>query len=349
MNTKRIRDYGIVIGTHPTGPRNKITDVPGVRVGHCTVVDDRHRTGVTVILPAPGNLYARRLIATAHVINGFGKTAGTIQLRELGTLETPIALTNTLNVGKVADGLVGYTLEQCLKENVTCWTVNAVVGETNDWVMNDVSDRCLDERHVRAAIEAACEDFDEGDVGAGKGTSCFGLKGGIGSASRQLRFGGKVYTVGALVQSNFGSTADLMIDGRPVGERICRRLEGERIAVEDKGSIMIVLGTDLPLSELQLGRIARRAEVGLVRTGSHIGHQSGDVVLAFTTANRQVQDGQVLHAMEILDDFCLEPAFYAVGEAVEEAILNSLSASDRVVGYSGVVMRSLNEFLPDCL
>ncbi|MGN1347221.1 MAG: P1 family peptidase [Eubacteriales bacterium] len=349
MNTKRIRDYGISIGKLPTGPRNKISDVPGVTVGHYTLDDERHRTGITVLLPAPGNLYAERLTAVSHVINGFGKTAGTIQLGELGQLETPIALTNTLNVGRVADGLAGYTLEQCKRENFPCWTVNPVVGETNDSGMNDISDRPLGEREVRAAIAAACEDFDEGDVGAGKGTSCFGLKGGIGSASRQLTFDGKTFMVGALVQSNFGNTADLMIDGRPVGKRICQRIREEETAVVDRGSIMMIIGTDLPVSELQLGRVVRRAEVGLVRTGSFVGHQSGDVVLGFTTANRHRRDEGVFRSVTVLADSCLEIVFRAAAEAVEEAILNSLTASDRVIGWSGKIMRSINEFLPECL
>ena len=275
MNTRHIRDYGIVIGRMPTGTRNKISDVPGVTVGHYTLADERHNTGFTVILPAPGNLFADKVTAAAHVINGFGKTCGTVQVNELGTIETPIALTNTLNVGKTADALVGYTLEQCRRDGVPCFSVNPVVGETNDAGLNDIADRALGEEAVRYAIDHASADFDEGDVGAGRGTSCFGLKGGIGSSSRLLTtLDERVYTVGALVQSNFGKTSDLRIDGRPVGQRILETTRTDPAPAE-RGSIMMVVATDVPLSELQLGRVLRRAEVGLVRTGSFIGHGSG--------------------------------------------------------------------------
>lgn len=348
MNTKHIRDYGITIGHMQPGPHNKITDVPGVTVGHYTLDNERHRTGVTVILPAPGNLFADKVTAAAHVINGFGKTCGTVQVNELGYIETPIALTNTLNVGKVADALVGYTLEQCRRDGVQCFSVNPVVGETNDAGLNDISDRALDETAVLAAIDNACEDFDEGDVGAGKGTICFGLKGGIGSSSRTLTLAEEMYTVGALVQSNFGRTADLMIDGQPVGKRIVQKIKEEQAAV-DKGSIMIVIATDIPMTELQLGRILRRAEVGLVRTGSHVGHGSGDVVLGFTTVNRHRQDDGSFRPMTALNDRHMDAVFRAVAEAVEEAVLNSMTTADRVTGYSGKVVRSVNEFLPECL
>lgn len=348
MNTKRIRDYGITIGELPTGPRNKISDVPGVTVGHYTLDDDRHKTGVTVILPAQDNLFVSKITAAVHVINGFGKTCGTVQVNELGTLETPIALTNTLNVGKVADALVGWTLERCKWENVGCFSVNPVVGETNDAGLNDIADRALGEEEVSAAIENACADFDEGDVGAGKGTSCFGLKGGIGSSSRVLTLDEQNYTVGVLVQSNFGRTADLMIEGRPVGERIAAKIREEQAQI-DKGSIMIVLGTDIPLSELQLGRVLRRAAVGLSRTGSFLGHGSGDVVIGFTTANRHSPSSAAIRPMQALDDRHIDRVFRAAAEAVEEAVLNSMTAADRVTGYNGNVKRSLNEFLPECL
>ena len=348
MNTKRIRDYGITIGELPTGLLNKISDVPGVTVGHYTLDTDRHKTGVTVILPAQDNLFSDKMTAAVHVINGFGKTCGTVQVNELGTLETPIALTNTLNVGKVADALVGWTLERCRRENIGCFSVNPVVGETNDCGLNDIADRALGEAEVYAAIENACADFDEGDIGAGKGTSCFGLKGGIGSASRLVNLDGQNYTVGVLVQSNFGRTADLMIDGRPVGERIAAKIREEQ-AQTDKGSIMIVLGTDIPLSELQLGRVLRRVPVGLARTGSFIGHGSGDVAIGFTTANRHRPNSGAFRPMQALDDRHIDRVFRAAAGAVEESVLNSMTAADRVTGYNGNVKRSLNEFLPECL
>jgi len=343
MNTKHIRDYGITIGHMRTGARNKITDVPGVTVGHFTLADGRHNTGVTVILPAQDNLFADRMTAAVHVINGFGKTCGTVQVQELGHIETPIALTNTLNVGKVADALVGYTLERCRRDGIGCASVNPVVGETNDCGLNDIADRAIGEAEVYAAIGSACEDFDEGDVGAGRGTSCFGLKGGIGSSSRVLTLDGRDYTVGVLVQSNFGRTADLTIGGRPVGERIAQKIKEEQASV-DKGSIMIVLGTDIPMSELQLGRVLRRAAVGLARTGSFIGHGSGDVVIGFTTANRYRRDDGSFRTVQVLNERHMDAVFRAAAESVEEAVLNSMTAADRVGER-----RSLNEFLPECL
>lgn len=347
MNTKRIRDYGVRIGKYTPGPLNKITDVPGVTVGHCTVDDDRHKTGVTVIIPAPGNVFADKLTAGVHVINGFGKTCGTVQVQELGTLETPIALTNTLNVGKVADALVGYTLDQCAEDGIRCASVNPVVGETNDCGLNDIADRCIGDGEVRYAIENACRDFDEGDVGAGKGTSCYGLKGGIGSSSRQIILDDKVYTVGVLVQSNFGATSDLMIDGKPVGKKIVEIMKKEA-APSDKGSVMIVLAADVPLDNLQLNRVLRHAVLGLARTGSYVGHGSGDVVIGFTTANRHGTEG-VFREITALSDSYMDRVFRGAVEAVEEAVLNSMTAADAVTGYSGTVRRSLREFLPDVL
>ena len=359
MNCKQIRDYGIKIGSLPTGRLNKITDVPGVKVGHYTLCDERHRTGVTVILPHEGNLFTNKVTAAAHVINGFGKTCGTVQLDELGSLETPIALTSTLNVGKVADGLVGLTLARCREDGVECTSVNAVVGENNDASMSDVSDRIIGEAEVFAAVEAACEDFDEGDVGAGKGTFCYGLKGGIGSASRVFTLGGGKYTLGALVQTNFGATADLMIAGMPVGEYIVsemrRRSEDIKPAAIDRGSVMIVIGCDLPLSEIQLRRVFRRAVIGLARTGSYVGHGSGDIVLGFTTFPRNLDNSgkgdehNEYRVTGALDDRYIETVFRAAAESVEEAVLNSMTAADRVVGYSGKVLCSLNEFLPGYL
>ncbi len=377
MTHDRLRDYGLVIGTMPTGPRNQITDVPGVRVGHATIDTARHKTGVTVIIPAEGNLYARKLTAAAYVINGYGKTAGLMQVEELGTLETPIVLTGTLNVGKMCDALVGYTLEMCASDGTSCRSVNPVVGETNDGTLSAGADRPAGEEHLRAAIAAATETgeaFDEGDVGAGKGTICHGLKGGIGSASRVMDIGGTTYTLGVLVQTNYGCIEEMRLDGLPVGRAVLdmiaeeqssseeqRALEGQTAATsaegdpvegqDDIGSIMIVVGTDLPLSELQLGRVLRRAVVGLARMGSHIGHGSGDVVIGFTTANRRGEDGLV-RRVSVLHDDRIELSFRAVAECVEEAIANSLVAASRVTGFDGentVTVRALSEFLPEAI
>ena len=234
MNRRRLRDWGIAIGELPTGPHNKLSDVPGVTVGHATVADSGHNTGLTVILPASGNLYADKLIAASHIINGYGKTAGSIQLDELGTLETPIALTGTLNVGKVSDALVAYTMAECDRDGVACRSVNPVVGETNDAVLNRLADRPVGAAELAAAIADAGADFDEGDVGAGRGTMCMGLKGGIGSASRIVTVGGQHFTLGALVQTNFGRLDDLLVAGYPAGAAI-RRIVSAPPAPEDKG------------------------------------------------------------------------------------------------------------------
>lgn len=357
MNPTRIRSLGISVGTLPTGRLNKITDVPGVTVGHCTIDSDRQKTGVTVVIPAEGNLFTHPLTAACHVINGYGKSAGLMQVQELGTLETPIALTGTLNVGKIHDALVSYTVKQCEAEGKTCRSINPVVGETNDGTLSANNDRPAGESHLRAAIAAATVDFAEGDVGAGKGTVCMGLKGGIGSASRILEMGERTFTLGVLVQTNFGCVENLRMDGLPVGRAVVDMLHEERAAAEavtgqdDIGSIMIIVGTDLPVSELQLGRILRRATVGLARTGSYIGHGSGDVVIGFTTSNRRGEDG-IIRTVEILNDGKLETAFTAVAECVEEAIYNSMIAADTVTGFNGsdtVTVRALNEFLPRVL
>lgn len=358
MNSTRIRNYGITVGHLPTGKLNKITDVPGVLVGHATIDTDRQKTGVTVILPAEGNLFTRPLTAACHVINGFGKTAGLMQVQELGILETPIALTGTLNVGKIHDALVSYTIEQCAAEGRACRSVNPVVGETNDGTLSCNNDRPADKTHLDAAIASACKDFSEGDVGAGKGTICFGLKGGIGSASRVMEIGGRTFTMGALVQTNFGCVENLRIDGLPVGEAVVDMIREEEEArakamtgQDDIGSIMIIVGTDLPVSELQLTRILRRATVGLARTGSFIGHGSGDVVIGFSTANRR-EGSEDIRTVETVSNGRLEVAFTAVAECVEEAIYNSMIAADTVTGFNGrdtVTVRALNEFLPEAL
>ena len=234
MNQKSIRDYGLIPGIMQPGERNTITDVPGVTVGHATIDSERHKTGVTVILPAQDNLFTNKMAAAGYVINGFGKTLGFIQLDELGVLETPIALTGTLNVGKVHEGLVAYSQKRCAEEGVQVLSVNPLVGETNDAYLNDVTERAVGTEEVFQAIGNASRDFDQGDVGAGKGTFCYGFKGGIGSASRVMTIGGARYTVGVLVQSNFGITSDFTPAGIPLGP-IMKRMLDEEASVEDKG------------------------------------------------------------------------------------------------------------------
>ncbi len=337
---RRLRDYGIVIGRGTPGPRNKITDVAGVTVGHCTVDTDRNKTGVTVIMPCPDNPFSRKLAAAVCIQNGFGKSQGLTQIEELGTLETPIALTNTLNVGIVHDGLVDYMLKVGERDGISITSVNPVVGECNDSILNDISCRAVGRKEVMEAIDSAAAEFEEGDVGAGKGTVCFGLKGGIGSASRIVSLGGKDYTIGALVQSNFGVTENLVIGHEPVG----RKLSGIEPAVTDRGSVMMILATDLPVTDRQLKRMCRRAPVGLARCGSFLGHGSGDIVIGFTTVNR-VETGKepAVCSIEVLKEELLDQVFPAVAESVEEAVLNSLAMASTVTGYDGTKKYSLTE------
>lgn len=340
---KRLRDYGMVIGMGRPGPRNKLTDVKGVRVGHATVDTARSKTGVTVILPCADNPFSRKLTAAVCVQNGYGKSQGLVQIEELGTLETPIALTNTLNVGIVHDAMVEYMLQVGKKDGISITSVNPVVGECNDSTLNDISLRAVGRAEVMEAIGKAEEDFEEGDVGAGKGTVCFGLKGGIGSASRLVSLGGKTYTVGALVQSNFGSMKNLVIGHEPVGRRLAARKEaGQGPDGPERGSIMVVLATDLPVTDRQLKRMCRRAVVGLARCGSFLGHGSGDIVIGFTTANRvETGHGPEIGSMEVLREDLLDEVFTAVAESVEESVLNSLAAAKTVTGYDGTTKYSL--------
>ena len=338
---KRIRAYGIIPGDMTPGPLNKISDVAGVTVGHAAVNTAEHKTGVTVILPCEDNPYRKKLTAAAYIHNGFGKSQGLVQVEELGTLETFIALTNTLNVGKVHDAVVDLMSEQCEREGIQVTTINPVVGECNDSGLNMIRERIIGLNEVRSAVRDAKRDFEEGAVGAGTGTVCFGLKGGIGSASRQFTAGGSTYTVGALVQSNFGSTKNLVICGEPVGRALEKKIKPADL---DRGSIMTVIATDLPISDRQLKRVIRRAGVGLSRTGSFMGHGSGDIMIGFTTANRipESTDQEVL-TIRVLKESCLDTAFTAAAEAVEEAVLNSLAMAETTVGYQGEIRYSLTD------
>ena len=343
----RIADYGVQVGSLPRGARNKITDVPGVRVGHSTIHDERHHTGVTVILPCADNMFKNKLTAASFVLNGFGKTQGLVQIDELGTLETPIALTNTLNVGKVHDALVGYMAARCEEDRIEMCSINPVVGECNDAALNAITDRPVEERHVLQAIETAGEDFEEGCVGAGAGTVCHGLKGGIGSASRVLEIAGGRYTLGVLVQSNHGVLEELHVMERPLGrEIIAKRSAQPAQEPNDRGSIMMVLATDLPVSDRQLRRILKRCAVGLARNGSYFGHGSGDVMIGFTTANRVPHGGmhRVL-TQQVLTEHTLEFAFRAAAEATQEAVLNSLTAAVETTGLNGRVYESITKYL----
>ncbi len=338
---KRIRDYGIIIGTGIPGRLNKITDVPGVKVGHTTIDTPDHKTGVTVILPCEDNPFKTKLTAAAYVHNGFGKTQGIPQIEELGTMETPIALTNTLNVGKVHDAVVEYMIDWCRRDGIEVKSINPVIGECNDSTLNNIQERVIGIAEVNAAFASACKDFEEGVVGAGTGTVCFNCKGGIGSASRVMEFDGKTYTLGVLVQSNFGRAGDLTLNGKRIGEELTRKIEESEF---DKGSIMMILATDLPVSDRQLKRIIRRCGAGLSRCGSYMGHGSGDIMIGFTTANR-IPSGidAALLELKIMPEGKLEMAFRAASDATEEAILNSLAAARTVTGYTGETKYSLTD------
>ena len=332
----RAREAGVVIGTLPTGPLNAIVDVPGVRVGHATVIEgDSVRTGVTAILPHGGDLYARRVPAAIHVANGYGKLLGISQVQELGELETPILLTGTLGVWKAADALVEWQLALPGMENVR--SLNAVVGETNDGFLNDIRSRPLRPEHVRAALaSASTTNVQEGAIGAGTGTVAFGWKGGIGTSSRKVAAGGATYTVGVLVQSNYGGS--LVIDGVEVGPQlpdpatvaVGEGTAGDEVPVSDgDGSIMMVVATDAPLDARLLERLARRAITGLARTGTSMSNGSGDYVIAFST----VTDDAVAR----VDNDDMSGLFVAVADATEEAIANSLFKAEGMRGHRGAV------------
>ena len=356
----RARDIGIRPGVLPTGPLNAITDVAGVRVGHVTLHEgDDIRTGVTAILPHAGNIFQEKVPAGLAVGNGFGKLTGATQLVELGEIETPIVLTNTLAVPRAADALLDWTLAQPGNDAVV--SVNPVVGETNDSTLNNIRRRAVTAEHVLVAIETARDgSVAEGCVGAGTGTVAFGWKGGIGTSSRRLPGDLGGFTVGVLVQSNFGGV--LQITGIPVGERLGRYYLKDQVeqdetrqadanpqsAIHDPqspdGSIMIVLATDAPLSDRNLTRLARRAMAGLARTGAAMSNGSGDYALAFSTSEdvRRTPERRARMATTTeLPNDALSPLFLAAIEATEEAIYNSLLKAETTTGYRGRTVEAL--------
>ncbi len=332
----RLRDLGISIGILPTGPTNSLTDVAGVQVGHCTISeDDSIRTGVTAVKPHPGNVFLHKVPAAVHVANGFGKLVGTTQIEELGVIETPILMTNTLSTFAVADALVGWCLEQPGCESVR--SVNPVVGECNDGYLNDIRRRRVTGEHVLAALKDAHPgSVTEGCVGAGTGVRCMGWKGGIGSSSRKLpeNLGG--YTVGVLVQTNFGGS--LTVAGVPVGRELGRYYLKDQIPAQEHGSCIVIVATDAPLDSRRLQRLARRAPLGLAAAGSPISHGSGDYVLAFSTAEGLRSDYQPdtpYEQTDLLRDDRLSPLFQAVRDATEEAVINSLLQAVTTSGQNG--------------
>ncbi|MCP4901795.1 MAG: P1 family peptidase [bacterium] len=333
-DTARARDLGIEIGLFATGPLNSITDVEGVTVGHSTLIEGEDlRTGVTVVVPHPGNLFQRKVPAGVFVANGFGKLTGISQVRELGTLETPIALTGTLSAWNVADALAEWVLEQ--DGNAGIRSVNPVVGECNDGYLSDIRRRPVGRKHVRHALASASSGaIREGTVGAGTGTTCLGFKGGIGTASRVLpdRLGG--FSIGVLVQTNFGGC--LTVAGVPM----CKGLGTVPFGLtEERGSCMVVVAVDAPLNARQLERVAARTPMGLARVGGSASNGSGDYAIAFSTNPQCRVEASQKEAQLVprLPDRGLSPLFAAVVEATEEAVLNSMFAATAVTGFDGHV------------
>ncbi|MBI3110080.1 MAG: P1 family peptidase [Ignavibacteriales bacterium] len=331
----RLRDLGVEVGIFRTGPGNAITDVRGVHVGQVTLKEgDNIRTGVTAILPHTGNLFQEKVPAAIFVGNGFGKLIGVTQVEELGQVETPILLTNTLSVWEVANGIVDYMIALPGNENVR--SINPVVGETNDGGLNDIRGRHVKREHAITAIRSARGGpVEEGSVGAGTGTVAFGWKGGIGTSSRILppRLG--PFTVGVLVQTNYGGVLDIV--GVPVGKELGRFSFSNQLEYSGDGSCMIVVATDAPLDRAQLRRLAKRATLALGRTGSAMSHGSGDYVVAFSTANemRIRPNEERIRQVPRLSEDDLSPLFQAVVEATEEAIYNSLLKATAVTNAQG--------------
>ncbi|WP_322415633.1 DmpA family aminopeptidase [Mesorhizobium huakuii] len=336
-----VSDFGLSCGILPAGAHNAITDVPGVRVGHCTLRNGDTNTGVTAILPHGGNLFRKKVTAASHVINGFGKTTGLAQVQELGTIETPVLLTNTLSVGTCATALIRDAIRQNPDIGRTTGTVNPLVGECNDGPLNDIQALAISEEHALAALADAHEgEVEQGNVGAGTGMTCFGFKGGIGSASRRIALAGG-HHLGVLVLSNFGRPGDLVLpDGR-------RPDPGQPAGVE-RGSVMIVLATDVPLEHRQLERVARRAGAGIARLGSFWGHGSGDIAIAFSTGNLVDHDeSRDLVPLLALNEARIDMLFRAAAEATHEAVLNSMLSAEAFTGRAGKHRASLADWLRD--
>jgi D-aminopeptidase len=333
---------GLAGGEFPAGPHNAITDVPGVVVGHCTVTDPARpeiQTGVTVVLPHRDNLFREKVVAACHVINGFGKTIGLVQVAELGVLESPVALTNTFSVPAVAEGLLDHLLAANPEIGTTTGSVNVVVGECNDSCLNDLRGRHVTRAHVAAALaDADCGPVLQGSVGAGRGMSAFGSKGGVGTSSRVLD-GAAAFTVGVLVVANLGLLAELTIAGCRVGRELCLERPPTRpLGDIDAGSVMVVLATDAPLGDRQLLRCLKRVQNGIARTGSTTAHGSGEVVVGFSTARRipHFPGRSTVPAVVLPEDgSAFDRLFSAITEVAEEAVLNALFNARSVTADPG--------------
>lgn len=329
------------------GKKNLITDVPGIMVGNVTLQEGEINTGVTAILPHGGNLFREKVTAAVAVLNGFGKSAGLMQIEELGTIETPIIMTNTFSVGTAVTALTKYMLKENEDIGVTTSTVNCLVTECNDGRLNDIRGMHVKEEHVIQALQSAGQVFGEGAVGSGTGMCCLGVKGGIGSASRIMEVDGKEYVTGAIVMANFGSAGNLVIGGKHIGADIREKEKqvGER-PEKDQGSIIIVIATDVPVNERQLKRVAKRAAISLGRTGSYLGNGSGDIAVAFTTANKvsHYSEKNLLEAKMFYDEN-IDMVFEAAVESVEEAIISALYHAKTTTGVRGNIVKGLREYL----
>lgn len=337
--TYTARDFGIVCGTMPTGEKNDITDVPGVLVGHHTVKDGDINTGVTAIMPHSGNLYRQKVLGACDIINGFGKSIGLMQVEELGTIETPILLTNTFGIGTCANTLIREAIAANSDIGRTTATVNPVVLECNDGPFNDIQALAITEDHARLALGDASNHFLQGNVGAGTGMTCFGFKGGVGSASRRFDLDGETYHLGILALTNFGRTGDLILpDGR--------RPSPKTIAQPERGSVILVLATDVPLEHRQLKRVSKRCGAGLARLGAFWGNGSGDIAIGFSTAATFDHDeASDLISLKALNENRIDILFRAAAEATQEAVLNSMCAAETFVGRGGNRRFSLADWL----
>lgn len=346
MGRRRLRDWGLTVGQLPTGPTNTIMDVRDVRVGHVTLKQNDPcmvRTGVTAVLPHGDNWFRHKVVAASHIINGFGKTTGLVQVGELGVIESPIMLTNTFGVPAVVQGTLQLMMERDSEIGAEAGSLNVVAGECNDGYLNDMRGLHVQPDHAIQAIRSAEKSCHvvEGNVGAGTGMVCLGWKGGIGTASRRIDVEGKHYYIGVLVLSNFGEKEDLTVLGQPVGSLL--KQEKTLIRRKEDGSIMIVLGTDLPMDARQLKRLARRGALGLSRTGSIAHHGSGDIVIAFSNGNRIPHTPTGFQQIQSVPENgpLISQCFRAVVEGTEEAILNSLFMAEDTEGRQGRIVQGL--------
>ncbi|WP_210492641.1 P1 family peptidase [Microvirga antarctica] len=338
----RARDAGLACGHLPSGPRNTIADVPGMRVGHRTLLSGDIRTGVTAIVPPAPNLYRHKAVAAADVLNGFGKSVGLVQVDELGTLETPLLLTNTLSVGTCSTALIRHALALNPDIGRETATVNPVVLECNDGWLNDIQAMAVTEADAAAALAAASDTVISGSVGAGCGMSAFGFKGGVGTASRQLHLDGAGFHLGVLVLANFGRPGELRL---PCGRRVAPPAPLTPTAPE-QGSIIVIMATDVPVSDRQIRRIVRRAGVGLARLGSFWGNGSGDIALGLTTANTILHDeAAAVLRTHLLNENRLDLLFEAMADATQESVLDALVSAGSMTGRAGHHRPSLADTL----